>query len=303
MISVLMMTYNRENMVSCAIESVLAQTYKDFEYVIVDHGSTDRSGDIAEEYAKKDGRIRVIHSEPGTIGQGRNIAIEAARGDYITYIDDDDTFEPDILEFLLNLILDNDADISICGTSEKSSYEDKLVMTAEDALIEMMWRKKYTIRCSAKMFKSGIVKKYKYPESSKFDDIAVNYKIFADADRVAYHGLPKYNICRHEGNESSWTKNPQLLNAEILDEYLDAYNTRTEYLSARFPNSSAAFEYFRWSFMISMVEKINRFNITGCQNQLEYMMSVLKEHSDTFLNYPEIQPFEREWMERYIYKV
>lgn len=302
MISVLMMTYNRENMVSNAIETILNQTYTDFEYIIVDHGSTDRSGLIADEYAKKDNRIHVIHCKPGTIGEGRNIAIEAARGDAITFIDDDDSAEPDILDFLLNLMLDNAADISICGTTEKSS-DEKLVMTGEEALIEMMWRKKYTIRCSAKMFKSEIVKRYKYPEASKFDDIAVNYKFFADAGRVAYHGLPKYNICRHEGNESSWTKNPQLLNASILNEYLDAYNTRTEYLSARFPNSKLTFRYFKWSFMISMVEKINRFEIGECENQLKYMSSVLKKHSETFLNCPEIQPFERQWMEKYINKV
>lgn len=302
MISVLMMTYNRENMVGNAIESILAQTHKNFEYVIIDHGSVDRSGVIAEEYAKKDKRIRVIHCEPGTIGEGRNIAVEAAKGEYITFIDDDDSVEPDILEFLLDLMEDSKADISICGTSEKS-FDEKKVMTAEEALIEMMWRKKYTIRCSAKMFKSHIVKRYKYPEAAKFDDIAVNYKLFADADRVAYHGLPKYNISRHNGNESSWTKDPRLLKADILDEYLDAYNARTEYLSVRFPNSASVFRYFKWSFMISMVEKINRFEIKGCENQLEYMTSVLKEHSKTFLKCSEIQQFEREWMEKYINNV
>ena len=90
MISIIMLTYNREEFVGRAIESILSQTYRDFEYIIVDNGSTDRSGEIAEQYAKKDSRIRVIHKERGNIGSGRNTGLDAARGDEIAFIDDDD---------------------------------------------------------------------------------------------------------------------------------------------------------------------------------------------------------------------
>ncbi len=100
MISVLMLTYNRETLVSRAVESILAQTYKDFEYIIIDNGSSDKSGEIADKYAKNDNRIRVIHRERGSISAGRNTALDAANGDYITFIDDDDWTEPDYLEFL-----------------------------------------------------------------------------------------------------------------------------------------------------------------------------------------------------------
>lgn len=99
MISVIMLTYNRESFVSRAIESILAQTYRDFEFIVVDNGSTDRSGQIADEYAKKDNRIRVIHRERGNIGSGRNTGLDAAQGEYITFIDDDDWAEPDFLGF------------------------------------------------------------------------------------------------------------------------------------------------------------------------------------------------------------
>ena len=101
MISVLMLTYNREKMVGRAIESIMAQTYRDFEFIIVDNGSTDRSGAVAEEYAARDSRIRVIHRARGNIGAGRNTALDAARGEYLTFIDDDDWAEPDFLAFLL----------------------------------------------------------------------------------------------------------------------------------------------------------------------------------------------------------
>ena len=90
MISVIMLTYNREHLVSRAIESILAQTYRDFEFLIVDNGSTDKSGAIADAYAAGDPRTRVIHRERGNIGAGRNTGLNAARGEYIAFIDDDD---------------------------------------------------------------------------------------------------------------------------------------------------------------------------------------------------------------------
>lgn len=76
MISVIMLTYNREKLVGRAIESILGQTYWDFEFVIVDNGSTDESGRIADQYAEQDNRIRVIHCGRKNIGVGRNIGLE-----------------------------------------------------------------------------------------------------------------------------------------------------------------------------------------------------------------------------------
>ena len=81
MISVMMLTYNREALVGRAIESILNQTYRDFEFIIVDNGSADRSGEIADAYAARDARIRVIHRARGNIGAGRNTALDAARGE------------------------------------------------------------------------------------------------------------------------------------------------------------------------------------------------------------------------------
>ena len=113
MISVLMLTYNREELVSWAIESILNQTYQNFEFIIVNNGSSDKSGIIAEEYAAQDDRVRVIHRERGNIGAGRNTGLDAARGEYIAFLDDDDWVEPDFLEFLLGLAQDSQADVGI----------------------------------------------------------------------------------------------------------------------------------------------------------------------------------------------
>ena len=300
MISVLMLTHNRENMVGRAIESILNQTYKDFELVIVDDGSTDNSGKIADEYAKNDNRIRVIHQIPNIgMSRARNKAIDAAKGDYLTFIDDDDWAELDYLEFLLNLITENDADISICGADNRN-FDEKRVMTAEQALIELMWRKKYNPAFASKMFRKKLWNGIRCPEDTSPDDAWVTYKLIGRAKRVAYHGLPKYTFYKHESNDSAWTLDNSLINSKILDTHLKGYRSRTEWLSERFPNSAAAFRYFEWSFMISMVEKIHRFELKDCEKHLLHMTEELSKHRRDFLNCPEIQDFEREWLDKYI---
>lgn len=299
MISVLMLTYNREALVGRAIESILAQTYRDFEFVIVDNGSTDRSGAIAEEYAAQDSRIRVIHRERGNIGAGRNTALDAARGEYLTFIDDDDWAEPDFLEFLLNLLDGNQADVAICGAADKI-FDEKKIMTAEEALIELMWRKKYNMAFPTKLFRRELMESLRFPEEGAYDDIALMYRLLAEAKRVAYHGLPKYTFYRHPGNNSAWTTDHRLLTPKTLEEYLHAYRTRTQWLSGKFPNSAASFQYFEWSFMISMVEKILRLPLEGCQHQLEAMCAELTSHRAEFAQSPLCQEFEREWLEQYV---
>lgn len=298
-VSVLMLTYNRETMVSRAIDSILAQGFTDYEFVVVDNGSADRSGAIAEEYAARDSRIRVIHRQRGSIAAGRNTALDAAQGKYLTFIDDDDWVEPDYLEFLVNLIEETRADIAICGTTGRVSGEKK-VMTAEEALIELMWRKKYSVGFPAKLIRRDKMESLRFPDSVRFDDIALMYRLMADCERAAYHGLLKYNICRHPGNNSAWTTNHSLLTPETLQEYLDAYRIRTQWLSERFPNSAGEFQYFEWSFMISMVEKITRYQKKDCIAQRDAMVRILWENRSAFLNSPNLLDFEREWMENYV---
>ena len=298
-ISAIMLTYNREQLVSRAIESMLSQTFSDFEFIIVNNGSTDHSGEIADEYARKDGRIRVIHRERGNIGSGRNTGLDASRGEYVTFVDDDDWCEPDFLDFLYNLALDNNAEMSICGSTDRA-FEKKEIMTAEGAIVELMWRKYYTAAFPTKMFKKELVKKLRFPEIGAYDDIALMYQLLAQANKVAYHGIPKYTFYRHEGNNSAWTTNHKLITADTLDEYLAAFRERTSWLCGRFPKNSEMWRYFELSFMISMVEKVKRLNIQECSLQLNDMLNELRANKDKFISSSWALDFEKEWMAQYV---
>ena len=299
MISVIMLTYNREALVSRAIESILNQTYRDFEYIIVDNGSSDKSGEIADTYAARDPRVRVIHRERGSIGAGRNTGLDAARGEYITFIDDDDWVEPDFLAFLWKLLEDSGANISICGTEGKA-LDERWTMDVQEALVQLMWRKRYTAGFPMKLFRRALAEGLRFSETDRYDDIGLIYRLFARAGTVAYHGLPKYHVLRHGGNNSAWTTDHRLLTPETLEEYLTAYRVRTNWLSGLFPDRAATWRYFEWSFMISMVEKITRLELTDCAAIRERLAAALRADREESLSCPEILDFEREWVEKYV---
>lgn len=299
MISVIMLTYNREQLVGRAIESMLAQTYQNYEFIIVDNGSTDQSGRIADCYAIRDPRLRVLHRSRGNIGAGRNTGLDAANGEYIAFIDDDDYAEPDFLEFLYHLITEYNADVAICGATW-SDIDEKRLMNGEQAVETLLWRKKYNVAFPTKLFRRELFDQNRFLENGKYDDIYLMPKMLAEAGSVAYHGLSKYHFDRHESNNSAWTQNHILLDEETLQEYLTVYRDRTAWLIEKFPHKERLWNYFNWSFMISMVEKVSRLKLSGCEEQLAFMSNELREHREEFLSIPELQDFERAWISQYI---
>ena len=299
-ISVIMLTYNRQQFVGRMIECILAQTFRDFEFIIVDNGSMDDSGKIADEYAKEDSRIRVIHREKGTIGAGRNTGLDAASGKYIAFVDDDDTCTPDFLQLLYDLIIENDADISICGLKTSDANFLK-IMDSEEAVLTLLKRSFYSVGLPMKMFKRDLFENIKFLNGSRFDDIYITPKLLAEAKRVAYQGgSEKYTCNRHEGNNSAWTQHHELIDDSILCEYLQVYDERTQWLCERFPDKTDAWRYFNWSFMISMVEKVKRLGLYDCNDTCEALIQQLTSVKDKFASSEYIQNFEREWMEKYV---
>ena len=297
-ISVIMLTYNREMFLRYMIECIIAQTFRDFEFIIVDNGSTDRSGLIADEYVIKDARIRVIHRECGNIGSGRNAGLDVATGEYIAFVDDDDRCEPDFLEFLYNLAVKNNADVSMCGATGRN-IDEKCVYLPEDALIELFWRKRFNVQFPTKLIHRRLFEHARFSECAKYDDIELMPMIIAKTERIAYHGLSKYTFYRHDSNNSSWTTCHELLNAQTLKEYLQVYASRTMWLCEVFPGNKKYWKYFQWSFQISMVEKVSRYKIVDCYAQCDELVKELREHRDEFLSCPWMLELEKKWIAEY----
>lgn len=307
-ISVILLTYNREKMVVQAIESVLAQDFEDFELLIVDNASTDGSGAIIERYAQKDERVCVIHRSNNNIGAGRNAGLKAARGKFITFVDDDDCVEKDYLAFLYDLIIENHADISICGRDKVESGESRplngdegvLFFDAEQAVFQLLQRQLYNNGFPAKLFERKLFDKWRFNEEDKYEDIALMYKILSDAQRVVFRGQIKYHIYRHEANNSIATEKDDRITPEYLAYYRRIYRERTLWLSQRFPHLQETFWYFDWSFQISMVNKILSCHLVHCYEHLNEMREELEKSKSQFLQSPWIKDFEKEWLSLYI---
>lgn len=308
-ISVIMLTYNRQDYIAKAIESIINQTFRNYEFIIINNGSTDKSGKIAEELSKYDSRIKVVNLPNNCgIGAGRNKGLDLAKGEYIAFIDDDDIAEPDMLEFLHDLAIDNKADISICGSTKEVNgkilpnyvFDDYLVMNGPEAVVEMLKRKKYNVAMPTKLIKRNLFDKIRFLETGNYDDITVGYKYLANAKKVVVHGLPKYCFKRHETNNSAFTTNDKLLNPKQLEEYFCAFRERTEYISKLLPEIADYAQYSEWSYMISMCNKIVTNNLTNCQQQLDFIKRELTKNYGEFYNSDYIQEFEREFMRKYI---
>ena len=143
-ISVIVPVYNIEGYLGKCIDSIIAQTYKDLEIILVDDGSSDHCGAICDKYAKKDNRIKVIHKPNGGLSDARNHGIEAATGSYLGFVDGDDYIEPQMYEKLHNALVENDAEMSICSFRYVGGYEERNgrlsiadeVLTGREILLE-----------------------------------------------------------------------------------------------------------------------------------------------------------------------
>ena len=308
-ISIIMLTYNRKDMVKHMIEDILQQTYADFEYIIVDNGSTDGTNEVLEKYAKTDSRIRIITLEQTqSIGRARNIGVRDAQGEFITFVDDDDRVKSDYLDFLFSLIKENDADISMCGTSEGDGetwnpqclFDEKMILTGEEALRLLLGRKYIRAGMPAKLYKKEILCRYPFEENYKNEDIHTQYKYLMCSNRVAIHGVDKYYFVRHESNVSGFTSDAGKWDAQTMKDYLTAFHNRTMFVKENAPDTYYLALYSELSFMISMVEKIDRFQLKDCEAIGRALTEILKENEKRFLNMAEIKDFEKVWFKKYI---
>ncbi|GMO37902.1 MAG: hypothetical protein Ta2B_17610 [Termitinemataceae bacterium] len=122
-ISVIIPVYNVEHYLRRCLDSVLAQTFTDFECILIDDGSPDKSPAICDEYAKKDSRFVVIHQANAGVSAARNAGLDIAQGEWITFVDSDDWIEPDMLRVLYQNAVKHQSDVSVCGVQRTDGTE------------------------------------------------------------------------------------------------------------------------------------------------------------------------------------
>ena len=135
-VTILIPVYNVEAYLPQCLDSILCQTYRDLQVVLIDDGSKDNTLAVAQEYARKDSRIEVYHQENQGVATTRNNLLKKIKGDYVLFVDSDDWIEPDMVEFLVRKATDNNAEVAMCGmvvndTPVKKEYTESLLSQEE----------------------------------------------------------------------------------------------------------------------------------------------------------------------------
>ena len=217
-VSIIIPIYNIAEYVSLCVDSVLLQTYKEIEIILVDDGSTDASSEICDNYAALDERIRVIHRNNGGLSAARNSGIDIASGEYIYFVDGDDLIHPECIERLLESAVRNNADISSCSTN--SFLEEKKIdysvvgkgetictgremcqrlMLGQDSCGVIAWNK---------LYKRYLFDDIRYPEGMVYEDVATTHRLLFKAEKVvflkdelAFYRSKRTGSITHSGNK------------------------------------------------------------------------------------------------------
>ncbi len=217
-ISIIMPVYNVKNYIVGSIESVLSQTFTDFELLLVDDCSHDNSGSICDEYAKKDSRIKVLHlSQNGGAGNARNEGMKAISGKYLCFLDADDYFDRDMLEILARSVKENPAKVVIFGLVEEYfthsgepmgaksvCYDNKILkdkQSVRNEILPLELMNLYGYPCN-KMYdveylrSTGAI----FPKMKFNEDIIFNIDFFMDVDTCNILDYTLYHYVKHTGS-------------------------------------------------------------------------------------------------------
>lgn len=205
-ISVIIPVYNVEDYLEKCVDSVINQTYKNLEVLLVDDGSTDRSGDICDALASTDSRIRVIHKKNGGLSDARNAGMDAATGDFIAFLDSDDWVDLDMYEVLHNLLIEHEADISICrfkniyhdvvedGSTGKIAVYDNIGALKAIARIENNFYPTHNVW--NKLYRSELVNNFRFIKGKLVEDLYFTPGVIHASKRVVYIDKAMHNYLR-----------------------------------------------------------------------------------------------------------
>ena len=277
LISVIVPIYKVEKYLNKCVDSLINQTYRNLEIILVDDGSPDNCPIICDDYANKDDRVKVIHKSNGGLSDARNAGMKVATGKYISFIDSDDYISLDFMETMLNTMILKEADIVECDIvkfydhSKTIEINDNLNIRTFDAIEGMsslILEKEFHQYVWNKLYKTEIIRNMFFNVGKTNEDDFWTYKIFGEARRVSKINKSMYYYFQR--NDSIMGKN---YNIKRLDE-LEAKLERQKYIENYFPQ-------------LTVTSKIN-FSFSclyACQCSLIYLDAGKDDAIETISSY------------------
>lgn len=212
-VSVIVPVYKVERYIHKCVDSILNQSFTDFEVILVDDGSPDNCGKICDEYAEKDERIKVIHKENGGLSDARNVGLDVARGKYISFVDSDDWIHKDLLKDNVNRMISENADVIIFNYIEvfKEERIKRVAVKTDygDTYDRIYYFSKAPVMVWCKLYKADLWKKLRFPVGLKHEDdytlpyvVADAHKIISNEKAYYYYNRTNENSIMHNLDET-----------------------------------------------------------------------------------------------------
>lgn len=208
-VSVIVPVYNVAKHLEKCIQSIVQQDYSQFEILLIDDGSTDRSGEICDDWAKRYDYIKVIHKKNGGQSEARNVGIDRAKGEYITFVDADDYLEPDNIRILTELLEQyHEADIAQANhyvhRKEKIKLEydtcNECFLTRAEAFRAVLYHDNIDVSPWNKIYRKRIFNTLRFPVGRIYEDTSLFGKLLLESNGMVYCGKPLYHYVIHEGS-------------------------------------------------------------------------------------------------------
>lgn len=242
-VSIIVPIYKVEKYIHKCIDSILSQTFTDFELILVDDGSPDKCGEICEQYALKDGRIKVIHKENGGLSDARNVGMEYANGIYTIFVDSDDWIETTMIEKMIKLIDKYNADIVQVGfyyaykdyllyDDRYHSENDKPVVLDNFSLMkELVINERVKNFAWGKLYKTELIKDISFEKGVLFEDVFWAHQVM---QRVNQYVLSNKPLCYYLQRDDSIVSTYSTRNLDIIK----GLKERHEFIEKHYPNLS-----------------------------------------------------------------
>lgn len=206
-LSIIVPVYKVEKYIHKCVDSILNQTFTDFELILVDDGSPDNCGRICDEYAEKDSRVRVIHKKNGGVSDARNVGVVESKGEYISFVDPDDWIKLEAFELIFDFIDKEELDICIfdvCEVRKDRQKDGKLfsqdtLFAGSDALCKILTDRIDNSPCN-KVYSRKAWSGVEFPIGRRFEDVATIYKTFCNVKDIGYLNKALYYYLKREGS-------------------------------------------------------------------------------------------------------
>ncbi len=242
-LSIIIPVYNVRQWLEETVKSVLNQTFRDFELILIDDGSTDGSGGVCDTFASADCRVRVIHQDNAGVSAARNAGLDAAKGEYIGWVDSDDIIEADMFQRMISLAESNKADIVQCQHDRTcelngNSRSDKIELLDGANFVRRMFTKQggtYTNQVAlwSKIYCKKLWNDVRFPAGMVYEDEMQTYKVCMKAEKIVETEDVLYHYVKRENSIITGETHKKLLDKQ------KALADRLNYLPRKLPNLEA----------------------------------------------------------------